>query len=48
MEEMKDFILWFIQTVPDVLLKPPFSAFVALVLLMYIVKCLWQMMHIKF
>lgn len=48
MEEMKDFILWFIQTFPDVLMKPPFSAFVGLVLLMYVVKCLWQMMNIRF
>lgn len=48
MEEMKDFVLWFIQVVPDFLLAPPISAFVGLVLLMYVVKVLWSMMHIKY
>lgn len=46
MAEMKDFILWFIQEFPPVLLEPPISMFVGLVILMYIVKLLRLMMRI--
>jgi len=46
MEEMKQFILWFVQQFPAILLEPPISAFVGLVILMYVVKVLWSMMHI--
>lgn len=46
MAEMKEFVLWFVQQFPAFLLEPPISAFVGLMVLMYVVKVIWSMMHI--
>lgn len=36
MEEMKDFVLWFVQNVPQILLTPPISAFTGIMLLFFV------------
>ncbi len=36
MEEMKEFILWFVQTFPQVLLTPPISAFTGIMILFFL------------
>lgn len=46
MQEMKDFVLWMIQTVPQVLLKPPISAFTGVMLLYFTGWLLSRMLHI--
>lgn len=46
MAEMKEFILWLIETVPDVLLKPPISMFVGMALLCFIVEVIRRMMSL--
>ena len=44
MAEMKDFCMWFLETMPDVLLMPPISAFVGLALLLVVLRVIHQMM----
>lgn len=46
MEAMKDFVLWFIQVVPDFLLSPPISAFVGMALLGFTITILRRMMRL--
>lgn len=46
MAEMKEFILWLIETVPDVLLQPPISMFVGMALLCFIVQVIRRMMSL--
>lgn len=36
MEEMKAFVLWFVQEFPPVLLVPPFSAFTGIMILFFL------------
>lgn len=47
MQEMKDFIVWMIQTVPDVLLTPPISAFTGIMLCYFTGWLVSRMMHIS-
>lgn len=47
MAEMKEFSLWFLNTMPEVLLKPPISAFVGLALILFTVGILGRMMNLK-
>ena len=47
MEEMKDFILWFLQEFPAVLLTPPISAFTGLLLLFFTCELVRRIMHIS-
>ncbi|MCI8400101.1 MAG: hypothetical protein HFF90_12020 [Oscillibacter sp.] len=44
MAEMKDFCLWFLNTMPAILLKPPISAFVGLALLLVVLRVIRRMM----
>lgn len=44
MAEMKDFCLWFLNTMPEVLLKPPISAFVGLALILVVLRVIRRMM----
>ncbi len=46
MDEMKDFVLWCLETIPEVLLEPPISAFVGLALLFVTVRLVSQMMKL--
>lgn len=46
MDEMKDFVLWCLETIPEVLLEPPISAFVGLALLFVTVRFVSQMMKL--
>lgn len=46
MDEMKDFVLWCMETIPDVLLEPPISAFVGLALLFVTARLVSRMMHL--
>lgn len=46
MDEMKDFVLWCIDTIPAVLLEPPISAFVGMALLIVVLRVIYQMIHI--
>lgn len=44
MAEMKDFCLWFLETMPEILLRPPISAFVGLALLLVVLRVIRRMM----
>lgn len=44
MDEMKEFVLWFVDTIPSVLLQPPISAFVGLALLIVTLRVIHRMM----
>ncbi len=46
MVEMKEFCMWFLTTMPDVLLEPPISAFVGLALISFVVGVIRQMIHL--
>lgn len=46
MQEMMDFWVWFIGTLPDFLLTPPISAFTALFVLFAIGRVVYRMMHL--
>lgn len=46
MDEMKNFVLWCLETIPEVLLEPPISAFVGLALLFVTVRLVSQMMKL--
>lgn len=46
MDEMKDFVLWCLETIPEVLLEPPISAFVGLALLFVTLRLVSQMMKL--
>lgn len=46
MAEMKEFMLWMVQTVPDVLLEPPISMFVGMALLCFILQVIRRMMKL--
>lgn len=46
MDEMKEFVLWCIETVPPVLLEPPISAFVGLALLIVTLRVIHRMMYL--
>lgn len=46
MQEMMAFVLWFVQEFPAILLQPPISAFVGMVLLLYIVRVISAMMRL--
>lgn len=46
MEAMKDFVIWFIQSIPVFLLAPPISAFVGMALLAFTVNILRRMMRL--
>lgn len=43
---MKDFMLWFIQEFPSVLLQPPISSFVGLVLVALTIDLFRRMMKL--
>lgn len=45
MADMRAFCMWFLQTMPAVLLEPPISAFVGMALLCVIVRVIWRMCH---
>lgn len=47
MAEMKDFCLWFLETMPSVLLEPPISAFVGLALVAVTVGVLRRMCNLR-
>lgn len=47
MEAMKDFVIWFIQSIPAFLLTPPISAFVGMALLAFTVNILRRMMRLQ-
>lgn len=44
MAEMKDFCMWFLETMPAVLLEPPISAFVGLALILVVLRVIRRMM----
>lgn len=46
MAEMKDFVLWCMETVPSVLLEPPISAFVGLALLIVTLRVIHTMISL--
>lgn len=46
MDEMKEFVLWFLATIPAVLLEPPFSAFVGLALLLMTARLVSRMCNL--
>jgi len=46
MDEMKDFVLWCLETIPEVLLEPPISAFVGLALVFFTLRLVSQMMKL--
>lgn len=46
MAEMRDFCLWFLETMPAVLLQPPISAFVGLALLLVVLRVIRKMMNL--
>ena len=46
MDEMKEFVLWCLETIPAVLLEPPFSAFVGLALLFVTARLVSRMIHL--
>lgn len=46
MEAMKEFVMWFIEILPDFLLQPPISSFVGMALLAFTVNILRRMMRI--
>ena len=46
MAEMRDFCLWFLETMPAVLLQPPISAFVGLALLLVVLRVIRRMMNL--
>lgn len=46
MDEMKEFVLWFLQEVPPVLLEPPISAFVGLAFLSVTAGLFWRLIHL--
>lgn len=46
MAEMKEFILWLIQNVPQVLLEPPISMFVGMALLCFVVQVIRRMIRL--
>lgn len=46
MEAMMKFSLWFLDTMPQILLEPPISAFVGLALLCCTLNVIWRMMHL--
>lgn len=45
MVEMKAFVLWCLETIPAVLLEPPFSAFVGLFLLFFTGRIVYHLCH---
>lgn len=47
MDEMMAFSLWFLQTIPEVLLKPPISAFLGLALVAWTCHLVGSLMHLK-
>lgn len=47
MDEMKDFVLWCLETIPEVLLEPPISAFVGVALIFYTWRLVLSIMHLK-
>lgn len=46
MDEMKAFVLWCLETIPAVLLEPPFSAFVGLALLLVTARVVSRMFNL--
>lgn len=46
MDEMKEFCLWFLETMPFVLLEPPISAFVGMALLLVTVHVIHRMIRL--
>lgn len=46
MDEMKDFVLWCLETIPEVLLEPPISAFVGLALLFVTVRLVSRIIYL--
>ena len=46
MSEMQDFVLWCLETIPAVLLEPPFSAFVGLILLFLTSRLFLRLLHL--
>lgn len=44
MAEMKDFCMWFLETMPAILLEPPISAFVGLALILVVLRVIHRMM----
>lgn len=47
MEEMKSFILWCLEQIPDFLLTPPISAFTGILFLFFTVELVRRIMHIS-
>lgn len=46
MDEMKAFVLWCLETIPAVLLEPPFSAFLGIVLLFFTARLISRMLNL--
>lgn len=46
-EEMKSFVLWFLQELPDFLMAEPVCYFVALGILVFVVDCISQLLNIN-
>lgn len=47
MVAMKEFSLWCLEAIPAVLLEPPFSAFVGLVLVFFTFRLFLSLMNLK-
>lgn len=47
MQEMMDFVFWFLNEFPNVLLTPPISAFTGIALLFWLTELVRRMLHIS-
>lgn len=47
LQAMQDFVLWFIEVFPDVLLEPPFVAFTGLAFLSWTVALFVRMIRVR-
>lgn len=45
MDEMKEFVLWCVETVPPVLLEPPISAFTGIALMIVTWRLILRIMY---
>ena len=47
MQDMKDFVLWFMSQLPDFLMSDPISAFTGLAILFAVAALVRFMMHMR-
>lgn len=47
MQDMKDFVLWFIAQLPDFLMTEPISAFTGIAILFAVASLVRRMMHLR-